>query len=164
MVVFISRAFRAVFCSVTGSEVELENKYMRLALNEAERAAENGDVPVGAVIVKDGEVVARAHNTREKDLNALGHAELSTIDKACRALGRWRLDDCDLYVTLEPCLMCTGACIQARLRRVYFGAYDPQKGYGASNHIEGRSFECYCGIMEQECTELLNKFFNNLRK
>lgn len=142
----------------------MENKYMRLALNEAERAAENGDVPVGAVIVKDGEVVARAHNTREKDLNALGHAELSTIDKACRALGRWRLDDCDLYVTLEPCLMCTGACIQARLRRVYFGAYDPQKGYGASNHIEGRSFECYCGIMEQECTELLNKFFNNLRK
>ncbi len=142
----------------------MENKFMRLALTEAKTAAENGDVPVGAVIVKDGQVVARAHNTREKDLNALGHAELSAIYKACEVLGRWRLDDCDLYVTLEPCLMCTGACIQARLRRVYFGAYDPQRGYGASNQVEGRGFECYCGIMEQECTELLNKFFNNLRK
>ena len=137
---------------------------MKAALREAEAAAENGDIPVGAVIVKDGQVIASAHNTREKDRNAVRHAEITAIERACAALGDWRLDGCDMYVTLEPCMMCAGAVSQARLRRLYFGAYDRERGYVASNPIEGFDVECYCGIMEKECAAVLEEFFEGIRQ
>lgn len=139
---------------------------MRVALDEATLAIETGDVPVGAVIVQNGVIVAKAHNTKEKDMNALWHAEVSAINKACDLLGNWRLDDCDLYVTLEPCMMCTGAIVESRIRRVFFGAYDKRYGFIASNDIDSlnKKFEYYCGIMEEECTELLKDFFGELRK
>lgn len=142
----------------------MENRFMRLAIDEAVIAKKNGDVPVGAVIVKDGQVVAAAHNTREMDMNAIRHAEISAIDIACKKLQRWRLDDCDLYVTLEPCLMCTGAVVQSRIRRLFFGAYDRERGYIVSNTAEGLRLEYYCGIMEKECAQLLNDFFEELRR
>ena len=140
------------------------NKFMRLAIDEAKAAAAAGDIPVGAVVVRGGQVIAAAHNTREAENNAVRHAEIPAIERACAALGNWRLDDCDLYVTLEPCMMCAGAISQARLKRLYFGAYDPERGYIVSNPIAGFKTEHYCGIMEQECSQILADFFENLRK
>ena len=126
-----------------GNVAIMLNEYMLIALREAEAAAVTGDVPVGAVIVKDGQVIAAAHNTREKDGNAVG---------------------CDMYVTLEPCMMCAGAVSQARLRRLYFGAYDRERGYVASNPIDGFDVEYYCGIMEKECAAVLDEFFERVRQ
>ncbi len=137
---------------------------MSAALREAEAAAENGDIPVGAVIVRNGQVIASARNTREKDGNAVRHAEITAIERACSAVGDWRLDGCDMYVTLEPCMMCAGAISQARLRRLYFGAYDRERGYVVSNPIDGFDVECYCGIMEKECAGVLDEFFGELRQ
>lgn len=141
----------------------MENKFMRLAIEEALAAEAGGDVPVGAVIVKDGQVIARAHNTREAEQNAVRHAEVSAIERACKALGSWRLDGCDMYVTLEPCMMCAGAVMQSRIRRLYFGAYDKACGCVASNTALSFKTETYCGIMEQECTDVLRSFFDGLR-
>ncbi len=140
------------------------NQFMALAIREGEAAAASGDVPVGAVIVKDGSVIAAAHNTREAEKCATRHAEITAIERACAKLGNWRLGGCDIYVTLEPCMMCAGAIAQARMRRLYFGAYDRENGYAVSNPIAGFNTECYCGIMERECEELSKKFFENLRK
>lgn len=148
----------------------MKNPFMQAALDEARVAYAAGEIPVGAVVVKSGRVIARARNTREATHNALGHAEISAIDQACRLLGRSRLDDCDLYVTLEPCAMCCGAIAQARLKRLYFGAYDPKGGFAVSNAalMEHPGLmhkaECYCGIMEEECSALLQKFFLELRR
>lgn len=142
----------------------MENKFMRLAIREAEEAASAGEIPVGAVVVRGGQVIASAHNTRETEKNAVRHAEITAIERACAAVGNWRLDDCDLYVTLEPCMMCAGAISQARLRRLYFGAYDPERGYIVSNPIDGFKTEHYCGIMEQECSRILAEFFERMRK
>lgn len=144
--------------------------YMELAIQEAKRAAVLGEIPVGAVIVRGMEVIATGHNLRETKRNALCHAEISAIHEACRKVGDWRLSGCDIYVTLEPCLMCTGAIINARLRRVYFGAYDPQLGclakgrdlfqeYGLQSPIE-----VYGGIREEDCKNLLQEFFQQTRK
>ena len=108
----------------------MENEYMRLALNEAALAEASGDIPVGAVIVKNGVVIAKAHNTREKYMNALCHAEISAINSACRYLNNWRLDDCDMYVTLEPCIMCSGAVVQSRIRRVFLVPMISKRLYG----------------------------------
>ena len=147
----------------------MDNPFMLIAIEEAETAASLGEIPVGAVIVKDGEVIARARNTREEEQNALYHAEVSAIAKACEKLGSWRLSDCDLYVTLEPCAMCSGAIAQAKLRRVYFGAYDKKGGFVVSNGqlldhpALMHKTEYYCGIMEKECQELLKDFFSKLR-
>ena len=129
-----------------------------------------GEIPVGAVIVRGMEVIATGHNLRETKRNALCHAEISAIHEACGKVGDWRLSGCDIYVTLEPCLMCTGAIINARLRRVYFGAYDPQLGclvkgrdlfqeYGLQSPIE-----VYGGIREEDCKNLLQEFFQQTRK
>lgn len=145
------------------------NPFMQIALEEARTAFAMGEVPVGAVIVRDGQIVARGHNLRETEQNALWHAETVAISRACKALGSWRLEDCDLYVTLEPCAMCCGAIAQAKLRRVYFGAYDPKGGFAVSNggllgHVAlMHKTECYCGIMEQPCSELLQEFFEKMR-
>ena len=143
--------------------------YMRLALEEAHQAALAMETPVGAVIVRDSKVIATGRNRREECQNALMHAEIEALNKACEALGRWRLSDCDLYVTLEPCPMCAGALINARIRRVIFGAYDAKNGslgsvvdlsalpYTHKMTVDG-------GVLREECAAELSDFFKKLRK
>ena len=148
----------------------MEIKYMNEALKQAKKAAEAGETPVGAVIVKDGRIISRAYNKREIKKNSLCHAEITAIDKACRKLGGWRLFGCDLYVTLEPCPMCAGAIIQSRIDRVFFGAYDYKAGCAVSKlnlfekDLFNHNVEAIGGIMEKECAELLSEFFKDLRK
>ncbi len=146
-----------------------KNYYMRAALRAAGKAACDGEVPVGAVVVYAGHVISSGRNRREKGKNALYHAELEAIDKACRKLGGWRLFDCDLYVTLEPCPMCAGAIINSRIKNVYIGASDKKAGcFGGItdmnelgfNHKPGVVF----GVLEKECSEMLSEFFLNLRE
>lgn len=139
---------------------------MSISINEAKKYGR--DVPVGAVVVKNGDVIATAHNERELDNDVTSHAEILAIRKAEQVLGNWRLDDCDLYVTLEPCPMCGWAILQSRIKNVYFGSYDTN--YGAFfSKVDLRKFSTftpnvYGGIMEKECDELLNSFFTDLRK
>lgn len=139
---------------------------MSISINEAKKSGR--DVPVGAVVVKKGDVIATAHNERELDNDVTSHAEILAIRKAEQVLGNWRLDDCDLYVTLEPCPMCGWAILQSRIKNVYFGSYDTN--YGAFfSKLDLRKFSTftpnvYGGIMEKECDELLNSFFTDLRK
>jgi len=148
----------------------LENKFMRIALEEAFLAVAEGEMPVGAVIAKDGEVIATGHNIRNVCHDPTLHAEIVAIRKACEKLGDWRLSDCDLYVTLEPCVMCSGAIINSRMKSVYFGAYDPEYG-AAGGRIDlfsksyfGSNTNVYGGIMEEECTSMLKNFFASLRE
>lgn len=145
-----------------------DERFMREALLCAQSSAENGEVPVGAVIVKDGIIVSRGYNRRETDKNALCHAELEAIDSACRTLGGWRLWQCELYVTLEPCPMCAGAIINARIRRVVYGAQDPKAGSCGSvaNLFElpyNHRPQLTGGVLEEECAAVLRNFFQNLR-
>lgn len=146
-----------------------DEKFMRLAIEQAMISASEGEVPVGAVVVKDGEVISVGRNRRELGKNALAHAELEAIDGACKALGGWRLWQCELYVTLEPCPMCTGAIINSRIRRVIYGASDKKAGSCGSvvnlfafpyNHHP----EVTAGLMGQECGQLLTDFFRKLRE
>jgi tRNA(adenine34) deaminase len=147
----------------------LDQRFMRLALREAERALEHDDVPVGAVVVHDGEVAGAAHNERELRQDPTAHAELLAIREASRALGRWRLLDCVLYVTLEPCAMCAGAIVLARVPRVVFGASDPKAGAAGSvldvldepslNHRP----QVEPGLLAEECAALLRDFFGERR-
>ncbi len=142
---------------------------MKLAISEAKKAFDKGEVPVGAVIVKNGEVVAACHNEREQKQNALSHAEIEAINLACQKLGSWRLDECELYVTLEPCPMCTGAIINARIKTVIFGAYDSKMGAMDSvinlcDYPFNHKVEIYGGIMEDECKKILGDFFAEIRK
>ncbi|MGX8701231.1 tRNA adenosine(34) deaminase TadA [Caproiciproducens sp.] len=148
--------------------MDREERFMRLALALAREAAREGEVPVGAVIVKDGEVVATGRNRRESGKNALCHAELEAIDRACRLLGGWRLWQCELFVTLEPCPMCAGAIINARIPRVVYGARDPKAGSCGSvvNLFElpyNHSPELVGGVLADECALLLTDFFQKLR-
>ena len=148
---------------------QMHEKYMQMALKEARLAALEGEIPVGAVIVKNNEVIAVGHNLREKKQNALSHAEIEVINSACQKLGSWRLDDCELYVTLEPCPMCTGAIINARIKTVIFGAYDSKMGCMDSvinlcDYPFNHKVEVYGGIMEDECLEILQNFFKKLRE
>lgn len=142
------------------------NSFMSISINEAKKSGR--DVPVGAVVVKNGDVIATAHNERELDNDVTSHAEILAIRKAEQVFGNWRLDDCDLYVTLEPCPMCGWAILQSRIKNVYFGSYDTN--YGAFfSKVDLRKFSTftpnvYGGIMEKECDELLNSFFTDLRK
>jgi len=147
----------------------MEERFMRAALQLAQEAAAQGETPVGAVVVCGGTIVGTGRNRREEDKSALCHAELEAIAQACRALGGWRLWQCELYVTLEPCPMCAGAIINARIPRVWFGAYDPKAGSCGSvtdlfalpyNHRP----ECTGGILEEECAALLKQFFSELRR
>lgn len=147
----------------------MNKEFMKIAIEEAKKARTEGEVPVGAVIVKNGEVVAQAHNTREAKKTALGHAEISAIALACEKLSSWRLDDCELYVTMEPCPMCAGAIINARIKTVIFGAYDMKMGSFDSvvNLAQvGYDFtpEIYGGICEEECTKIIKEFFEEIRK
>ena len=147
----------------------IDEKFMREAILLAKKAADDDEAPIGAVIVRDGEIVGRGRNRREKDKNALGHAEIEAINDACKTLGGWRLIGCTMYVTLEPCPMCTGAIINSRIERVVFGAYDKKAGSCGSlinlfdlpyNHKPILSG----GFMEEECGSLLSEFFKKLRK
>ena len=145
-----------------------ENDYMKIALSEAELAAKEGEVPVGAVIVKDGEVIAAARNNRESTGDATGHAELLAIREACKVLGGWHLDQCELYVTLEPCPMCMGAIINSRLKKITFGAKDAKAGACGSilnmNSYPLNHKPAVCeGIMKEECAEILSEFFKRKR-
>lgn len=147
----------------------LDEEFMKQALVLAQQAADEGEVPVGAVVVRDGEVIGQGRNRREFGKNALAHAEIEAIDMACKALGGWRLSGCDLYVTLEPCPMCAGAIINARIDRVIQGAVDPKAGSCGSvvdlfslpyNHRP----QLVRGVLEQECREMLRSFFQSLRR
>ena len=143
-------------------------RFMDEALALAWQAAEEGEVPVGCVIVRDGQIVGRGRNTREKGKNALGHAELQAIDEACRNLGGWRLWDCTLYVTLEPCPMCAGAILNARIPRIVFGASDSKYGAcGSVCDLCAMDFNHHPqitrGIRETEVAQLMQTFFQNLR-
>ena len=145
-----------------------DEAFMRLAIEQAQIAASLGEIPVGAVVVKDGQVIGRGYNRREIDSSATAHAEVLAIEDACKQLGTWRLTDCELYVTLEPCPMCAGAIINARIRRVIYGAKDERAGCCGSvadffvmpfNHNPlSRS-----GILAEECKKLLLDFFYTLR-
>lgn len=143
--------------------------FMEAALHEAEKAFAEGEVPVGAVIVRDGEIIARGRNRREGEKNALCHAEIEAINAACKALGGWRLIGCTLYVTLEPCPMCAGAVINSRIERVVYGASDKKAGSVGSvvnlftlpyNHFP----EVTSGVLSDRCSAILSDFFKNLRK
>ena len=142
---------------------------MRLALAEAERAAAQGEVPVGAVVVADGEVVGRGHNRREVDQDPLAHAELFAIREAARRLGSWRLVGAAMYVTLEPCAMCAGALVLARVERLVYGATDPKAGYcGTLGDIPrdarlNHRLEVVPGVLARESAEMLRRFFAALR-
>ena len=143
--------------------------FMQAAIEQAMLAAGEDEVPVGAVVVKDGEIISRGRNRRELGKNALYHAETEAIDLACKALGGWRLMGCTLYVTLEPCPMCAGAIINSRIERVVFGAYDKKAGSCGSvvNLFElpyNHKPELSGGVLEEECAELLSSFFKKLRK
>ena len=148
---------------------ENAEKYMKAAIAQAKRAAAKGEVPVGAVIVRDGEIIARAYNTRETDKNALCHAEIKAIRKACKKLGGWRLTRCEMYVTLEPCPMCAGAIINSRIVSVVYGASD-QKAGAFGTLFDMNTFglnhkpEIVGGVMETECAALLSDFFAALRE
>ena len=146
-----------------------DEDYMKEAIALAKIAAELGEVPVGAVAVWEGKIVGKGYNRRETDKNALRHAEISAIDEACKTLGGWRLWKCDLYVTLEPCPMCTGAIINSRIKRLVFGADDPKAGSCGSviNLFElpyNHKPEVTKGVLKDECSKLLSDFFAKLRK
>ncbi len=145
-------------------------KFMKAAYKEAEKANAGGDVPIGCVIVHDGKVIARGYNRRNTDKSTLSHAEITAIRRAGKKIDDWRLDDCTLYVTLEPCQMCAGAIVQARVPRVVIGCMNPKAGCAGSilNILEMDGFNHRCevtrGICEQECSRMLSDFFQGLRK
>ena len=150
--------------------METDEKYMRMALEEAELAAAEGEVPIGAVVVCDGEVVARADNRRENDLDPSAHAEFRAMVEASRALGRWRLTGCTVYVTLEPCLMCAGLMVNARIDRCVYGASDPKGGaLGTLFDVSAdprlnHEFSVTPGVLAEEAAAQLRAFFRARRK
>ncbi len=146
----------------------MDKKFMKRAIELSKIAFNSGEVPVGAVIVKNGEIVGEGYNMREAKHNALSHAEIEAINSACKNLNSWRLDDCEMYVTLEPCPMCTGAIINSRIKTVIFGAFDKNAGCMDSvinlcDYPFNHKVEIYAGICEEECTEILQEFFKKLR-
>ena len=144
--------------------------YMKMALKEAKKAYNELEIPVGAIIVKDGVIIAKAHNEKEKRKDSTKHAEILAIQRACKKLNTWRLYDCDMYVTLEPCSMCAGALIQSRMRKVYIGTMDEKTGSCGSvlnlledykfNHVVSYEY----GICKDECEKILKDFFKELRE
>ena len=152
--------------------MELQEKefFMREALKEAQKAYDQEEVPIGAVVVLNGEIIGRGHNLREKEQDATLHAEIKAIRQANQHLGSWRLEDCELFVTLEPCPMCSGAMILARMKKVIFGAFDPKAGTAGTfmNLLQDSRFnhqvEVEQGVLEEECQEILRSFFKGLRE
>lgn len=147
----------------------IEEKYMRAALQQARKALALGEVPIGCVIVHEGKIIGRGYNRRNTDKNTLAHAEITAINKASKKIGDWRLEECTLYVTLEPCQMCAGAIVQARVTEVVMGCMNPKAGCGGSvlNILEMPEFNHQVnvtrGILEDECSSMLKTFFKELR-
>ena len=147
-----------------------EERYMKAAIKQAKKAENIDEVPIGCVIVYHGKIIARGYNRRNIDKNTLSHAELNAIKKASKRLGDWRLDDCEMYVTLEPCQMCAGAIVQSRIKKIYIGSMNPKAGSAGSviNLLQGKEFnhqvEIESGILQEECSGMLSDFFKNLRK
>lgn len=152
------------------NEKNIQEKFMKEALKEAKKAYDKLEVPVGAVIVKDGKIIARAHNIKEEKKDTTKHAEILAISKASKKLNSWRLTDCEMYVTLEPCSMCAGALIQSRIRKIYIGTMDEKTGACGSvlNLLEDYTFnhkvEIETNLLQEECETLLKQFFRELRK
>ncbi|MED1560029.1 tRNA adenosine(34) deaminase TadA [Bacillus paramycoides] len=150
--------------------MEQDIYFMQIAIEEAKKAEAIQEVPIGAVIVLDGEVISVAHNLRETEQRSIAHAELLAIDEACKKLGTWRLEDATLYVTLEPCPMCAGGIVLSRVKRVVYGASDPKGGCAGTlmNLLIDERFNHQCevvaGVLEEECGTLLTTFFRELRK
>ncbi len=150
--------------------LSIQEKYMKEALKQAKKAAALGEVPIGCVIVYQGHIIGRGYNRRNTDKNTLCHAEITAIRRASKVMGDWRLEDCTLYVTLEPCQMCAGAIIQARIPEVVMGCMNPKAGCGGSilNLLEMPQFNhqaiVHRGILEKECSQILKDFFVDLRK
>ncbi|MEO2077892.1 MAG: tRNA adenosine(34) deaminase TadA [Bacillus sp. (in: firmicutes)] len=148
----------------------LDEYYMKEAIKEAQKAEELNEVPIGAVIVIGDKIISRAHNLREREQSAVAHAELLAIEQACREIGSWRLEDATLYVTLEPCPMCSGAIILSRVKRVVYGASDPKGGCAGTlmNLLQDARFnhqsEISRGVLEAECGQLLSDFFRGIRE
>lgn len=143
------------------------DKFMKSALKCAEKALSEGEVPIGAVVVLDGKVISRGHNRRTKRQIATAHAEIEAIEKACKKLGSWRIPECELYVTLEPCPMCMGAVLNSRIKKVYYGAPE-DKGRSltkelATANLLNHTVEVEGGVMEEECREILSRFFSEMR-
>ena len=149
---------------------KIDEKYMREAIRQAEKAYRLDETPIGCVIVHDGKIIGRGYNRRNTDKNPLAHAELSAIKKASRKLGDWRLEECTLYVTLEPCQMCAGAIIQSRMDRVVIGCMNPKAGCAGSvlNLLQVDRFNHQAdvtrGVLEEKCSELMKSFFRELRE
>lgn len=145
----------------------MQNEFMKAALKCAKKAFDEGEVPIGAVVVCDGKIISRGHNRRTKRQVATAHAEIEAIEKACKKQKSWRIPECEIYVTLEPCPMCLGAMMNARIKKVYFGAYEG-KGRSmteeiASSNLLNHRIEVEGGVMESECAEILSLFFNTVR-
>lgn len=143
----------------------MNNEFMQAAIEKAKQV--ENDIPVGAVVVKDNKIIASGFNTKEKNNNVTSHAEIIAMNKASNILGNWRLDDCDIYVTLEPCPMCGWAILQSRIKNIYFGSYDNKYGAFSVAHLEKISDSkpaIYGGICEQDCDKILKVFFEKLRK
>lgn len=146
-----------------------DEKFMKEAIKQAKRAYKQDEVPIGCVIVQDGKIIARAYNKRNMKRNPLAHAEIMAINKAAKVTGDWRLEDCVMYITLEPCQMCAGAIVQARIPKVVIGSMNPKAGCAGSilNLLQVQAFnhqvELVKGVMEEECTDMLQGFFKELR-
>ncbi len=147
--------------------MEEKNKFMASALKCAEKALTEGEVPIGAVVVLNGKVIARGHNRRTKRQIATAHAEIEAIEKACKKLKSWRIPECDLYVTLEPCPMCMGAALNARIKKMYYGAPEDKgrslTGELANANLLNHTVEVEGGVMEAACREILSRFFSEMR-
>ena len=147
-----------------------DERYMKEAIKQAKKAYARDEVPIGCVIVQDNKIIARGYNRRNTDKNALAHAEISAIKKASKKTGDWRLEDCTMYVTLEPCQMCAGAIVQSRMKKVVIGAMNPKAGCAGSviNILQMKQFnhqaEMENGILEKECADMLSTFFKELRE
>lgn len=148
----------------------MEEKFMKEALKEARKAYNKLEVPVGCVIVKDGKIIARAHNLKETKKDTTNHAEILAIKKASRKIGEWRLIDCEMYVTLEPCPMCAGAIINSRIKKLYIGTLDEKTGAAGSvldlfnDYVFNHKVDVNIGILAHECKSILKEFFKDLRK
>lgn len=151
-------------------EMDRDQKFMKEAIKLARKAYQLGEVPIGCIIVYENKIIGRGYNRRNTDKNTLAHAEISAINKASKKMGDWRLEGCTLYVTLEPCQMCSGAIIQSRITEVVMGSMNPKAGCGGSvlNILQMEEFNHQAivrrGVLEEECSQLLKEFFKDLRK
>ena len=151
-------------------QVSLDERFMREAMRQAKKAQAIDEVPIGCVIVREGKIIARGYNRRNRDVNTVSHAETNAIRKACKRLGDWRLEDCTIYITLEPCPMCAGAIVQARIKRCVIGCMNPKAGCAGSvlNILQearlNHQTQIEKGVLEAECSRMLSDYFADLRR